>query len=207
MKRFIILLLICICSCNVLGGSLDKFFPHLLNAEGRIFTITQYDFGGATKFGVAWKTFLIACKQSIAKDCDKNKDAKLTPKDLALTTQLDAKVIYDEMYWKQYKGHLIENQAIAEIIIDLFINSGTGRGNKHVKAIQGFVGAKQDGKIGANTIRLINQADAKKLYGKIYQYRYNYYKAIGKGTQKKFLKGWLNRIKNLKAIHENEKYI
>jgi lysozyme family protein len=178
-----------------------------MKAEGIIFTVTQFDLGGPTKFGVAWKTFVTACQQAIAKDCDKNRDKKLTPSDLALTTQTDAKVIYNKMYWEKNYGHLITNQGIAELIVDQAINCGNGRGNRHIKAIQKFVNVRQDGKLGAKTVEAINKADAKKLYSKIFKYRTNFYKAIGKGSQRKFLKGWLNRINNLKQIHQNEGYI
>ncbi|MFC0182749.1 Predicted Peptidoglycan domain-containing protein [Pseudarcicella hirudinis] len=206
MKRLLLFLIVFICNTSK-AADFEKYFPHLLKAEGILFTIVQYDRGGATKFGVTFQTYRIACNKSIALVCDKNRDGKLTSVDLSMTTQKDIKPIYKFMYWKQAKAHEIKNQAVAEVITDILVNCGPGRGNIHLKAIQGLVGAKRDGVLGSETVKKINQANSKKLYTKIYNYRASYYKKIGVGSQRKFLRGWINRIVNLKKIHLHEKYV
>ena len=207
MKRLLLLLLFLLCSKTAISADFNKYFPHLLKAEGLIFTVTQYDRGGATKFGVTITTFKIACAKAIALNCDKNADKKVNAIDLGLTTPNDIKPIYKSLYWQQALAESIENQAIAEAIVDILVNCGPGRNNAHIKAIQKAVNAKQDGKIGKETIRKINQSNPSKLYKKIFDYRAKFYKRIGVGKQQKFLRGWLNRINQLKQIHKNERYI
>ncbi len=172
-----------------------------------LFTVTQYDRGGATKYGVTLATYKIACLKSIALSCDKDADGKVSSFDLALATQLDIKQIYKAMYWNYANAEIINNQAVAETIVDILVNCGPGRDKANIKAIQRFVGATPDGVFGKETIRRLNKMSAKVLYIKIFDYRTRYYKAIGVGKQQKFLRGWLNRIENLKQIHEHEKYI
>jgi lysozyme family protein len=56
--------------------------------------------------------------------CDKDLDGKITAKDLNRVTLEDAKVIYKINYWDVALGDEIGNQAVAEMIVDFFINSG-----------------------------------------------------------------------------------
>lgn len=202
--KYILILLICSLECRC--SNFNKFFPHLIKSEGILFTVTQYDRGGATKFGITYETYRRFCYKKL-EICDKNNDNILSSLDLSMTTIRDVQPIYYELYWSKMQGDLIENQAIAEIIVDMNINCGSGQKNRHIKAIQKFVGVKSDGIMGKNTVKYINQTNSKVLYEKIYNYRSRYYKAIGVGNQKKFLRGWLNRLNNSKKIHQNEKYI
>jgi len=202
--KYILILLIFSFECK--SSNFNKFFPHLIKSEGILFTVTQYDRGGATKFGITYNTYRRYCYQKI-QICDKNNDNILSAIDLSMTTIRDVQPIYYELYWSKMQGDLIENQAIAEIIVDMNINCGSGQYNRHIKAVQKFVGVKQDGIMGKNTAKAINATNSKILYEKIYQYRSRYYKAIGVGKQSKFLRGWLNRLNNSKKIHQNEKYI
>lgn len=206
-KKFILTVGIVLKSAIAFPADFNRYFPHLLKAEGVLFTVTQYDRGGATKYGVTLSTYKRACLRAIALACDKDADGKVSAFDLALTTQQDIKPIYKAMYWNYANAQTIHNQAIAETIVDILVNCGPGKNKANVKAIQRIVGATPDGVFGTATIRKINKANPRKLYSKIYQYRTHYYQAIGVGTQRKFLRGWLNRIENLKKIHLHEKYI
>ncbi|MDI9863965.1 glycosyl hydrolase 108 family protein [Flectobacillus sp. DC10W] len=209
MKGKILVLIVFLIFCPKIlnAAKLDLYFPHLMKSEGLLFVVIQWDRGNETKFGVTLVTYKIACARMIAVSCDKNRDGVVSAHDLALTTQQDVKPIYRVMYWEQARADEIKNQAIAEQIVDILVNMGAGKGRQHIKAIQKFVGAQSDGIIGSGTIRKINATNQKILYNSIVKYRLNYYKAIGVGNQKKFLRGWLNRVHNLKAIHKNEKYL
>lgn len=56
MFKFLIYLLFII-SFNAQSADFELFFPHLIRVEGTFFTVTQYDVGGATKFGVTYSVY------------------------------------------------------------------------------------------------------------------------------------------------------
>lgn len=86
----------------------------------------------------------------------------------------------------------IQNQEIANLLFDFFVNSGTGA----ITSIQKIVGATPDGVMGPATISAINSADSKKVYDALLNARKNWFVRIVERdpTQKKFLAGWLNRL-------------
>ncbi len=208
-KFFTTLGLLVMLNTNIWAARFVLFFPHLIKAEGLYFVIVQYDKGGATKFGITITTYIKWCNQTqvIWIGCDKDQNGFLTENDLRLTTLHDVRPIYQKQYWDAYRLSEIHNQAIAEIISDMIVNCGPGVKNKHIKAIQHFLKLKPDGIIGTKTIAKINKVNAKRLYNFIYEYRKAHYLKIGVGKQKKFLKGWLNRLYKSKQIHKHEKYI
>lgn len=198
-----ILLFLCL-SFSTLGAEFKHFFPHLMKSEGLFFVIVQYDRGGATKFGVTLSTYQMWCNQTVIVyvSCDKDNNGILNANDLRLTTLKDVFPIYQIRYWDNWNLNKINNQAIAELICDMLVNQGPGRNFAHTKAIQKMLGMKkQDGVIGSRTIRLINKCNPSIFYNQLFLYRYRYYYAIGQGRQRKFLRGWLNRIYTLKKLH------
>lgn len=201
--------LVLLLNLNGFASAFDLYFPRLIQAEGYYFVMVQYDKGGATKFGITYAVYKNWCNRTtlILISCDKDKNGKLEVNDLRITTLLDVKPIYLTRYWEFHRLSEVHNQGVAEIIGDMIINCGTGRNHVHVKTIQKHLGLKADGIIGTKTLEAINKANPSKLYKFIYQYRSNYYKKIGVGTQRKFLKGWLNRISTLKNAHTDENYI
>ena len=187
------------------SADFEAFFPHLIKVEGTFFTVTQYDAGGATKFGVTYAVYKTWCNGKIMAvvPCDKDRNGKITTNDLRLTVLNDVKPIYKTQYWDICKADLIENQAVAENIVDMVVHCGVGYDRCHVKALQRIVGVSQDGKIGPQTLRAINQGNSSKIYNDLVKYRKSFYKklTLKKRTQKKFLKGWYKRLLILKSIH------
>ena len=209
MKKYIIILLLL---QFFTGKSADfqKYFPRLISLEGVTFTVTQYDKGGATKYGITYDTFKLWCDGKVVEipPCDKDNDQKVTVNDLRLTVLQDVKPIYQKYYWDKVKADEIQSQGIAELFVDLTINSGVGYKNCHIKALQEIVQVNNDGKIGPKTLRAVNTGNQKKIYNSLYKYRKNYYYKIShRKHQSKFLRGWLYRISHLKSIHYNEKLI
>ena len=205
MKKPLILLLF-LFSINTRAGNFNQFFPRIIRAEGVRFTITQYDNGGATKFGITLMTYKDYCRSQLS-FCDKNGDRVLNAFDLSLTTLNDVKPIYKQNYWNRVKADEVQNQAVAEILTDIVINCGFKQGSNHIKFVQKSLKIKPTGLLDKRTISKINKANSRKVYLTIYKYRNGYYKKIGVGKQGKFLKGWLNRIQNLKKEHEKLHYI
>ena len=114
-----------------------------------------------------------------------------TVTELKNITDAEWDIVYRSMYWCQMRGDGIEDQSIANLMVDFAWASGVVRASKY---LQKAVGTKQDGIIGAKTLKAVNGSDAKALFKTLHGLRENYIKAIAKGTQRKFLKGWTNRL-------------
>lgn len=195
-------------SNSIRGADFERFFPTLIHLEGILFTVTQYDRGGATKFGVTLKRYKQYCayRKIEVLICDKNKDGKVDERDLQVTVLNDVKPIYHEAYWDFVRASEIHRQCIAELFVDLIVNSGTGYKNCHTKALQRIVGVQPDGVIGQKTIAAINKSPPQKVYNRLYRYRLYYYQTRSREQVKAFGKGWKNRLIKLKTKHQNEKF-
>lgn len=207
MKLFLSSLLV-LFSLTVYSADFVPFFNHVVQVEGQAFTVTRFDRGGATKFGVTLKTFASFCAMPLVPIvCDKNKDSRITSTDLALVTLGDVKPIYKEYYWNVLKCDLIKNQAIAEFMTDFIVNSGGSSGN--VKKLQKLIGTTPDGRFGVLTITAINTQNQTRLFNKLYRFRKDFFTQIvtRNKKQKVFLKGWINRISQLKNMYQNAKLI
>ena len=118
-------------------------------------------------------------------------------------------------YWDPCKADEIRNQSIANLIVNSVWGSGLG----YIKKIQSVVGTKPDGIIGKFTLAAINNANQKELFDKLWNRRKKFFedivassvaayeRKIGrkateqellKHTNKRFLKGWLNRLNSFK---------
>ena len=101
---------------------------------------------------------------------------------------------YRKEFWDKIKGDLIESQEVANALYDFAVNSGV---SKAVKSIQEILGIAVDGNLGAKTIAAINSKYSKELCNKLCDKRAAFFEAIAKkGENAKFLKGWLNRVKD-----------
>lgn len=170
-------------------ADIDNYFPFMIKWEGG-YCNDPDDAGGPTKYGVT-------LADAKAAGFDKNGDGKVTAEDVKLLTKEDAKSNLKKKYWDKCKADDIKNQSIANIIVDWCYNSGTGK----IKNVQTIVGTKADGIVGHKTISAINSYNTQKdLFNKIWNARKTFYYNIvkNKPSQKKFLKGWMNRLNGLK---------
>ena len=101
---------------------------------------------------------------------------------------------YYKKYWLANGLHLIKDYSLQYIIFDWVINSGVFA----IKKVQEYVSAKSDGKLGLITAKLINEYNPEHLFNIIKHGRINFYYDIAKkGSNAKFLKGWLKRIESI----------
>jgi len=210
MKKLLLLLLFMLTSNTPFCADFKLFFPRLIRLEGVLFTITRYDLGGATKFGITLKSFQAYCKhQSIEiLICDKDGDGLVSVEDLRLIVLQDVKQIYLNAYWHQMRADEIHSQALAELLVDMVIHAGTGYQGAHIKALQHILGIKADGRMNHQTIEALNRADEKLVYHALFQYRKNYYQKLAQvKNQSVFLKGWQHRIFTLQNLHHHAKLI
>lgn len=159
----------------------------VLKWEGGL-TNDANDSGGITKYGVSLK-FL----QSV--------DPKATADTIKNLTVDDEKRLFKEHFWDKIYGDNLP-QAIAFVLYDTVVNVGVSQG---VKFLQRVLGCNDDGKIGKNTLYLANTSCIKEVVDKFLTLRENFYKALveKKPNQGVFLKGWLNRVTDLRKEVEN----
>lgn len=191
-------------------ANIDILLPFILKWEGG-FVNDPADAGGATNKGVT-----IATCRNVGYDKDGDKDIDV--KDLKLLTDTDVKNrVLKPHYWDRWKADQIQSQKVANILVDWVWGSG-----KHGIVIpQRLLGVKDDGIVGNKTLSAVNFADPDQLFEAIFQARVDFFnditrtsiakyeKKIGrkateselmKHTNKRFLKGWLNRLNDIKNI-------
>lgn len=99
---------------------------------------------------------------------------------------------YKDNFWDIIKGDEITDQSKAQALFDYAVNSGTSRAIKHAQEV---CGVAVDGKFGPATLKAIN--DKADFTNALCDRRAKFFEEIAKkGENSKFLKGWLNRVKD-----------
>jgi lysozyme family protein len=163
--------------------------PFILKWEGG-FVNDPVDAGGATNMGVT-----IATWRSVGYDKDGDGDIDVT--DLKLITKEDVvNRVLKPHYWDRWKADQIESQSVANILVDWVWGSGV----HGIKIPQRLLGVTQDGIVGPKTLAALNAQDPRTLFDRIKQEREVFFNNIVKNNpkQKRFIKGWLNRLNDLK---------
>ena len=116
-------------------------------------------------------------------------------KDLKEITQAEWDYIFKKGFWDRWKADEIENQSIAELLVDWCWTSGI----YGIKLPQRVLGVKDDGVVGPKTLAAINDyPDKKELFDKLWNRRKKHFQDIAKNGKEKFLAGWLNRLNDFK---------
>lgn len=163
--------------------------PFILKWEGG-FVNDPVDRGGATNKGVT-----IATWRQVG--YDKDGDGDIDVDDLRLLTQDDAvKRVLKPHYWDRWRADEIRSQSVANILVDWVWGSGA----HGIKIPQRVLGVAQDGIVGPKTLAALNAQDPRVFFGKIKAERETFFRRIvaGNPSQNRFLKGWLNRLNDLK---------
>lgn len=191
-------------------ANIDKLLPYILKWEGG-FVNDPLDKGGATNKGVTIATW---------RQCgyDKTGDGKIDVDDLRLISDADVRDrVLRPHYWNRWKADNINSQKVANILVDWVWGSGLNG----IKYPQKILGVTADGIVGPKTLAAVNNANPDILFDSVYKAREAflrnivdksvaaYEKKIGRkasdselirNTQKRFLKGWLNRLKDIKRL-------
>ena len=159
-----------------------KLKPFILRWEGGYIN-DQADLGKQTNKGVTLSTY-----RSVF---GKNK----TVSDLKKITDEQWEFIFKKFYWDKWKADDIKDQNVANILVDWLWCSGS----YGIKIPQMVLGVSVDGIVGSNTIAAINARDGRELFDTIKHERKDYIDRIcqTRPQNKKFKKGWLNRINSL----------
>ncbi len=163
--------------------------PFILKWEGG-FVDDPVDRGGATNKGVT-----IATWRQVG--YDKDGDGDIDVDDLRLLTQDDAiKRVLKPHYWDRWRADEIRSQSVANILVDWVWGSGA----HGIKIPQRVLGVVADGIVGPKTLAALNAQDPRAFFDKIKVEREAFLRRIVQNnhSQNRFLKGWLNRLNDLK---------
>lgn len=146
------------------------------------------DAGGATQTGVTLGAYKTYCKLK----------GIITPtveslKNIPYSHWFD---ILKSLYWDKWQADRIENQSIAEILVDWVWASGS----YGIKLPQKVLGVTSDGIVGERTLFAVNNTNPRLLFDAIYHERVSYIDRIiiSRPANEKFRKGWLRRINAIK---------
>lgn len=157
------------------------------------------DKGGITNYGISLGYALLS---NDLKLFDINRDNKVDADDIREITQEEAKEIYKKEWWDKYKYFLIDDQDIANKVLDISINIGPKSTHKHLQKATNLLypsnsQLKIDGILGPKTFGAVNKACSHQLLKHFVELICDYYRNIcAKNVPlRKFLRGWLNRAK------------
>lgn len=130
------------------------------------------DKGGITKFGISKTSY--------------------PDEDIPNLTLDRAKYLYKKDYWNPILGDQISSQEVAETLFDFAVNGGVGTS---VKLAQRVIKVDDDGKMGTNTLKALNNFEPSSFIDKFTIAKIKRYRDIclKNPDQKKFFFGWINR--------------
>ena len=172
-------------------ADVKKLVPFILKWEGG-FVNDPDDLGGATNMGVtigAWKS----CGY------DKDGDGDIDVDDLHLLTREDVvNRVLKPHYWDRWKADLIQDQSVANILVDWVWASGA----HGIKIPQRLLGVTVDGIVGPKTIAAVNAKNPRELFDMIKIARFDFIEDIcrKRPTNNKFKRGWMNRINDISYV-------
>lgn len=171
-------------------ADINKLAPKILKWEGGYGNFAE-DKGGPTKFGITLATW-----QQMGED--KDGDGDIDAEDIKVLNASDFTLVF-KRFWDKWQADKINNQSIADFLVDWYYNSGKWG----IKIPQRVLGVSQDGVVGSETIKAINSSDPEELFAELWGARKEFLLNIVKNnpSQKKFIKGWLNRINDFSFSH------
>ena len=178
----------------------SKVIPLTLMYEGgNKYTNIPQDSGGPTKYGVCLK-FAADTNDELF---DINGDGRITKEDIKLITEDIAVEGFKKYFWdRPYKLDNMESDKKAFVIFDAAVNHGAGNATRFIQRACNRIGMKcgVDGKFGPQTNRCMNDAAETAFIEAFLYERESFYKSIveRRPSQSIFLRGWLNRIKNIR---------
>ena len=165
-------------------ADIKKLMPFILQWEGG-FVNDPVDRGGATNKGITIGTF----RQFYG--------AGATVEQLKNITDEQWLHIFRVGYWDAWKADRINNQAIANIVVDWAWASGAATS---IKQVQRMLGVAVDGVMGPVTLNALNRRPARELFSDIKDRRLSFVKGVvaRDPSQQRFIRGWENRINAIK---------
>ena len=169
-------------------ADVDRLMPFILKWEGK-FVDDPSDKGGETNMGVTLKTW-----RSVG--YDKDGDGDIDVDDLKLLTPEEVRDrVMKPHYWDRWKADNIVSQRIADMVVDWTWCSGKWG----IVIPQRILCVPDDGIVGPLTLSAINHMDEPRLYSQLWQARKDFLQKVAEEDENmKFLRGWMNRLNDLK---------
>ena len=169
-------------------ANIESLAKKILKWEGG-FSDDPIDRGGATNMGVTIRTW-----RQVGYDKDGDQDIDVD--DLCLLTREDATMVLKHFYWNRWRADEIQSQAIASILVDWVWCSGKWG----IIIPQRILGVEVDGIVGQDTLQAVNESGPKDLHRKIFDARLRFIRRIiiRDPSQKRFQRGWINRLNDFK---------
>lgn len=175
-------------------ASFDAFFPRLLAFEGG-FVDDPLDPGGATNKGITLGVFERHARPLLG--------LGPTLENLKQLSNREAAILYKALYWDALKGDAIALQPLAEILVDFQVNAGAHATILLQRVLNDLSEAKLaiDGRMGDATLAALERSDLCEVYRRYREGRMDYYRelALQHPLLRKFLNGWLMRVKSFPA--------
>lgn len=185
-----------------------KFEPILLQNEGGWCNKIK-DSGGETWEGISRKNYpkwlgwpiVDRIKAQVSFPSAGWSRQQVRALDLALHADPELNKLVDAFYkceeWNVYHADLIQNQSIANFLVDWGVNAGIPVPIKHAQQI---LGVAVDGRSGPNTVAAINEAPGNALFLKLQEARRQFYLDVVNAhpEDKEFLSDWLERNQSFK---------
>lgn len=169
-------------------AKIELLAPKILKWEGG-FVDHPLDRGGPTNKGITIGTYESYCR--------KKGYPRPTIERLKNLSDDEWMEILRTLYWNRWKADEINNQSIANLVVDWVWASGV----YGIKYPQEILGVSVDGFVGVKTLSVINNYESQKeLFKKLWNRRKKHFEDIVKRnpSQKVFLRGWLNRLNDFK---------
>ena len=167
----------------------ESALAHVLKSEG-LWSDNPQDPGGATMKGITLSVYQ-----------EWKRNPHITKEELRVIPDEEVYNLYKELYWNNVQGDYLP-AGVDYAVFDSAVNMGVGRA---AKLIQEAVGVTADGVLGPASVSAIQKTDPKELIEKFSQLKENFYHGIveHKPDQVKYLKGWLNRVAEVKTFSES----
>lgn len=170
----------------------EKSIAHILTNEGG-YVDHPNDPGGATNHGVSLR-LLRATREG-----DINNDGVINKEDIRQLNSSQASEIYRKNFWAPNNYEDIRHQGLATKIFDMAVNMGSVTANKMLQQAcnlaNNAASIKVDGKIGNESLRLINNLEPQYLVSILCALASKHYILLCESNLKLkiFLRGWLTR--------------
>ena len=170
-------------------AKIEFLIPKILKWEGG-FVNDPIDKGGATNKGVTLNTW-----KAVGYDIDGDSDIDVD--DIRLLDKDHFKLVLAK-YWNRWQADAINSQLLANILVDWV----WGSGKWGIVIPQRLLGVPADGKVGVQTLSALNSQNEEEFLAKVYAARVDFLHGIVKRdpSQKRFIKGWLNRLEDFKHL-------
>lgn len=160
-------------------GNLDKCLKVTLPHEGG-WSDHPKDPGGATMKGITLETF-------------REYKPGATKTQLRNISDADVREIYDDGFWRPICGDSLPF-GVDLATFDFGVNSGTERAARYLQLV---IGAKADGRVGPETVKLAAASDGKTVIQRLCAKRLGFMKALKIWST--FGKGWSRRVADVEA--------